>query len=176
MLASSRPVAVVSCVLALAAGGGCGLEAKPTSGRFVGTAPGVGASRSAFEPETIRLHPLTRLEIDDRGERRIEVFFEPIDRWNHGVKALGVAVLELYEFGGPSPDTRGGSRQLQLWRVDLSDPEANAEPYDRVTRTYHLTLADVPADLPPTRNLELRLRFTTIAGTQVEARYQLAMR
>ena len=169
--------------LAVAVGAGagsCGLGPKPTTGAM---APGGGGAdrrasapaRDPFEPRELRIHPLTRLEASpETGEPNIELYFELFDRWNHGVKALGSLVIELYETGGPASASRGGELQLKLWKVDLTDPDENAVPYDRVTRTYHLSLADLPVGFSSKRELRLSVRFTTMSGEQLMAVQRLA--
>lgn len=174
----TRPLLLLTCLGLVWLVPGCGLRAKPTTGAT--TTPAGGQTRRAsdpFEPRTIWVHPLTRIDADPKtGQPRIDVFFELRDRWNHGVKALGQVVLELYESSGPASASRGGPLQLRVWKVDLTDPDKNAEPYDRVTRTYHLSLADVPAGLPTDRDLELLVRFTTLSGKQLVGRYRFGVR
>jgi hypothetical protein len=165
-------LALCGAAALVAGASSCGLEAKPTRGATVREASGGrGGSvvyRNPFEPRELRVHPLTRLEISpETGEPNIELYLELFDRWNHGVKALGTLVIELYETGGPVGAARGGELQLKLWKVDLTDPDENAVPYDRVTRTYHLTLADLPAGFSARRDPRLSVRFTTTSGEQL---------
>ena len=65
------------------------------------------------------------------------------------------------------------NKQLKLWKVDLTDPDENAVPYDRVTRTYHLSLADLPSGISDRRDLRLSVRFTTTSGEQLVAVHRL---
>jgi hypothetical protein len=172
----SRPI-LLSLGVALAWVAGCGLHAKPTTGVTSQAAARTAGAKEPFEPETIRIHPLTRIDTNpETGAPQVDVYFELRDRWNHGVKALGQVVLELYETPGPGSATRGGPLQLRVWKVDLTDPDANAIPYDRVTRTYHISLAGVPTGLPADRDLELRVRFTTLSGETMSGAYRFSAR
>ena len=172
-----RPLLLLLSAVMACSASGCGLKAKPTTGTTTRATGGGQSGADPFEPRAIRIHPLTRIDIDPAtGAPRIDVFFELRDRWSHGVKALGQVVLELYETSGPASATRGGPLQLRVWKVDLTDPDTNAGPYDRVTRTYHLSLADVPPGLPADRDLELLVRFTTLSGEQLVGNYRFGPR
>jgi hypothetical protein len=164
-----------SCVIALLAVLSCAgcVRPKDPGGHAAETGRTTTAiARPAFEPTSVRVHPLTRL-LSDAGRRRIELHLELLDAWNHEVKALGTVVVELYQIGGPGADETGGPMQLRLWTIDLTDPDANSRPYDRVTQTYRLVLADVPEDLPSSEQLELYVRFNTPSGGLLTTSHRL---
>ena len=94
-------------------------------------------------PEKIVLHPLTRIGTDPNGKPALVVHLEMRDRFGQSIKALGRLRVELYK---PVSDGSGGVQaQDVVWNVDLSNPERNALLYDDlVTRTYTVTLGDLP--------------------------------
>jgi hypothetical protein len=124
------------------------------------------ASSGVFAPASMRIHPLTRVvAAPDGSGGRIELFLELLDRWNDPTKALGNLVVELY-----ASDARAGDRvQLQRWTVPLRDPDENAQAYDRVTRSYHITLADVPAEATEGRRPIINVRFASASGEVLTA-------
>ena len=122
-----------------------------------------------FAPETMRVHPLTRFTTDAvDGDPRIDAHFELFDANRDPVKALGLVSFQLYreDVGSGSPI------QLERWQVDLTDPAANAEPYDRVTRTYRLSLRGVPTSVTQTTRLLLLAQFTTPEGRTLSATHR----
>ncbi|MEM1424821.1 MAG: hypothetical protein AAGH64_12575, partial [Planctomycetota bacterium] len=138
------------------------------------TAPAVSpvglAYQHPFPPETLIVHPLTRLSKDQgTGRTRIEAHFELVDRYGHTVKALGEVVLELRSSDPGTATSAAGPRQVARWTKDMRTPDENARPFDRITRTYRLTLADLPASLPPEQNLTLIVRYTTDDGRVLSA-------
>ncbi len=143
------------------------------------TSTGTGAAeqpffRSPFPPETLAVHPLTRITQTDSGQPpRIEAHFELADRFGHGVKSLGTASVELRLADDASDGAAGGPRQLRRWTIEMLTPEEASRPYDRVTRTYRLTLVDLPAPLPPEENLVIAVRFTTAEGKRISGERRL---
>ncbi|MFG0293896.1 MAG: hypothetical protein ACF8MJ_12195 [Phycisphaerales bacterium JB050] len=123
-----------------------------------------------FAPETLRIHPLTRFVTDPvDGDPRIDAHFELFDTHRDPVKALGVISFQLYR----DDESSGGSPiQLERWQVDLTDPAANAEPYDRVTRTYRLSLRGVPESVSQSSRLLLLAQFTTPDGQTLSATHR----
>jgi len=145
--------------------GSCGVEVKPAQG----ASPVVGARSSVFAPVTLRIHPLTRFfPPGETPDGRIELYLELLDRWNDPTKALGDFVVELY-----APGDGGSERQVQRWNIPLRDPDENAGVFDRVTRSYHLTLADVPGEVRSDRQLAVRVRFTSAGGAVLVAAHAL---
>ncbi len=103
------------------------------------------------EPVRLRIHPLSRLERDDKNRLRLTCHLELADRAGHSGKWLGKVRVELYRPADPSGESvdpvamSGGERQSKYWEVDLTDPDQNALVYDDlVTRTYILPLVDLP--------------------------------
>jgi len=122
---------------------------------------------SAFEPVELRIHPLTRLrESPSAAGSAIDLYFELLDRWGHGVKSLGTLTVELRDIGV------GGQRepfQVRNWTIVLTDPDLNSEAYDRVTRTYRVVLEDVPSGADDT---QLLVRFRG-GSRQISAVYDI---
>jgi hypothetical protein len=158
-----RSAAAIACA-ALASLAACGLGAKPSAAaRSVGS----GTHAAAFEPIELRIHPLTRLRNTDSG-RSVDLYFELLDRFGHGVKSLGTLTVELRATGV------GGQRepfQVRTWTVEMVDPAASSAAFDRVTRTYHVTLADVPTG---DAGSSVRVRFRTGRGRDVTGTFALA--
>lgn len=126
----------------------CGFERKGGSGR--GPVSETRTGESAFAPVQLVVHPLTRVVKDQAsGEERIELHLELRDNWEDSVKWLGEVVLELFRDSPPVANAPSGIEQVKRWRVELSDPEANVKAYDRVTRTYRLTLIGLPQEKKP---------------------------
>lgn len=104
-----------------------GAEALEADG---GSAPGVGAVVSALRPVSLVVHPLTRLERDERGRARLTVQFELRDASGDSVKWLGVARVEASPAGG-------GGEPVGVVE-SLTTAEACASRFDWMTRTFAL--------------------------------------
>jgi len=134
----------------------------------------VGSTRVAssatlpFEPVELRIHPLTRIRESDGGlGQSIDLYFELLDRWGHGVKAPGTITVELRSVSA------GGQRepfQVRSWTVVLTDPATNSAAYDRVTHTYHIVLEDVPAGNGAS---EIAVHFRASGTRQISSTYEL---
>lgn len=169
-------VLLVPTVIALAS---CGIKPKgagaqpPT--RVGAEAPPVEGSEAwVFAPARVRLHPLTRLESAPRTENRaIEAHVELNDRWGHNTKGLGVFVFELYRDALEGNGANPGQEQINLWNLDLTDPEENAQAFDRVTRTYRATLTGVAEAASRTAGLTLRVTYRTPDGRQLSSTLRL---
>lgn len=95
-----------------------------------------------FAPTSIRVHPLTHLDIGDDGQPMIILHVELRDFWGEACKGVGSVVVELYR---PSTGPRAGLEVQELvWEVNLTDLQRNARLYDPATRTYRLQLANLP--------------------------------
>ena len=164
-LPCTRAIAPVCAAALLVAAPACAVRPKP-AGSPKNT--GAVAGTSAFEPVELRIHPLTRIrESSDGVGHSVDLYFELLDRWGHGVKALGTLTVELRAINA------GGQRepfQVRSWTVALSEPGVNSAAYDRVTRTYHIVLEDVPAG---SDGSELLARFRGSHGNQIVATYDL---
>lgn len=160
-----RLIAVAVCACIALAPASCSVAPKPTG---TSRSAGAGANGAAFEPVELRIHPLTRVrESATSTGSSVDLYFELLDKWGHGVKALGTLTVELRAIGA------GGQRepfQVRSWTVALSEPGVNSAAYDRVTRTYHIVLEDVP---PGTTGSEVLARFRTTGSRQISATYDL---
>lgn len=98
-----------------------------------------------FAPVSVRIHPLTRLRIDDRTERPvIEARVELLDVDGMTTRGLGFLTLMLgrsYQ-GGIAPE------DVIEWDCDLNDLSTNRLRFDDVTRTYLLRLDLNAGDVP----------------------------
>lgn len=131
--------------------------AKPRASPTTSPEPAVTASPALipaptpnpiFTPARVRIHPLTRFARPATpGEpARLHAHIELIDPWGLPVRALGVLRLiarfdpaEAARIAGELPEFPG----VLVWSIDMSDPDANATRfYDRVTRTYAVTLTN----------------------------------
>lgn len=143
----------------------CAVSPKPTG---ADRASASSLRALAFEPVAIRVHPLTRLTQDPgAATRSVDLYFELLDRFDHGVKGLGTLTVEL------RAASVGGQRepfQLRTWTVSLADPASSSNAFDRVTRTYHITLADVPPGSAPSH---LHIRFRTGRGRDLTDSFNL---
>ena len=170
-------LALVTAAFALAPSS-CGLQQKG-GGATTGKGPVIQLTEGdhPFAPVRLVIHPLTRVVRDPAtGEERIEVHLELQDRWEDSVKWLGVVVFELFREAPTAINGPGGHEEVKSWKVDLSQPEENSRPYDRVTRTYRLTLVGLPdshAYGASAGSMRLTARFTTIEGRTLTATYKL---
>lgn len=167
--------ALVGALIVLA---GC-VHSKPTgepASEDSGGSESSAVEAGVFAPERVRVHGLTRLVSATGTEpSRIDLHMELLDRYGHGVKALGEVRVELYEGSISGDRTREGAMQRRLWRLDLRDPAVNAEAFDRVTRTYWLILRDLPEEVlrDPAGVRELQVRFTMPGGREISTIHPL---
>lgn len=97
-----------------------------------------------FVPKTIRIHPISQAQVDAKGPR-ILCHVECRDRTGETTKAIGTLRVELLE---PSRTVEPGMEQIAAtWVTDLSDLETNDKLYDPATRTYRLSLRQLPGFL-----------------------------
>ncbi|TVQ62116.1 MAG: hypothetical protein EA378_06540 [Phycisphaerales bacterium] len=96
-----------------------------------------------FAGDSIRVHPLTQLELEPGRGVSLACHVEVRDRWGDTVKAIGVLQVQLYR---PVPGL-DAAREVQelVWDVDLNNLERNAAWFDPVTRTYRVRLTGLPA-------------------------------
>lgn len=94
-----------------------------------------------FVPTSIRIHPISQAQIDAKGPR-ILCHVECRDQTGETTKAVGVLRVEALE---PSRTVEPGMEQVAAaWVTDLSDLDNNAKLYDPATRTYRLSLRQLP--------------------------------
>lgn len=139
-------------VMVAAAVVGCTVVGGCETGR-----PARGPSASAegpFAPASMRIFPLTHMDVSAAGEPVIVLHIELLDRWGDSTKGVGLLTVQLVPgTGGADPATAA-----RTWDIDLADPEFNASVYDRATRTYRLQLGQVPAGLAGEGSSGFRLR------------------
>ncbi len=98
-------------------------------------------------PVTLHIHPLTRFG-SSNGQPVIIAHLELRDRFNQNSRALGRVRLQVRgNNSAPSGfDAETDSPSDSTWHIDLSTPGRNAEFFDDlITRTYVLTIGDLPA-------------------------------
>ncbi len=144
VMARSGAGGVVGCMVALGiALAGCGAEGPVVvDGGGVGIV-GARTPLGPFAPATMRVFPLTNVEVGDDGVARIVLHLELRDRWGDTTKATGGLRVRLYRsvegVSGPA-----GERQELVWDVDLNDLGLNAALFDPATRTYRIVLGELP--------------------------------
>lgn len=95
-----------------------------------------------FAPASMRIHPLTHLDVDAQNRPIIVVHVETRDRWGEPCKSVGDIIVQLNR---PALGANSGlEREDATWEVDLSDLDQNARYYDPATRTYRLQLSTPP--------------------------------
>ncbi len=173
-----RAATAAAAALAVVTATSCGIQPKGAGVRAAAAdslaAAPVGSDAWAFAPARVRLHPLSRLARGTRpNQRTVEAHVELLDRWGHGTKGLGTFVFELHRDALEGDGASRGQEQINLWILDLSDPEANARAFDRVTRTYRATLTGVADSASRAIGLTLRVTFRTPEGRQLTASIRL---
>jgi hypothetical protein len=171
---------LLACALALV---GCRASAPPDPAPHEEgarqRAPRV--TRYPFAPATLRIHPLTHVDIAGSSshskEQNSEVVlhFELLDRFGDSVKGLGTVTVELYK---PGPGMTPGIETQELtWDVPgMDDPEQNTRRFDVATRTYRVPLSAprwVYDAVTPARGpgwVKVRV-VMTVPGEGGEARY-----
>ena len=121
-----------------------------------------------FWPNSLRIHPLTRLAVDTQtGRAIIEVRLEFLDPQQHTTKGVGQVRIDLAT-SGTAADS---SPPLATWSWDLRDRSVNSALYDDVTRTYLLRLKVDSLELGP--QLELRAYYLSATGQRLQAIHTL---
>ncbi len=94
-----------------------------------------------FVPASIRIHPISQAQVDAKGPR-ILCHVECRDVMGETTKAMGSLRIEVLE---PSRTVEPGMEQVAAaWVTDLSELDNNAKLYDAATRTYRLSLRQLP--------------------------------
>jgi hypothetical protein len=101
-----------------------------------------------FAPRTVRVFPLTHVDIGPDSQPRLIVYVELRDRWGDSAKDVGTVEIRLY---GPrdASNPAGAEVQASKWEIDLTNLERNAAFFDPATRTYRFQLAKAPDWLRP---------------------------
>jgi hypothetical protein len=154
----------LAVVLAATVATGCKPDEASSPSPAALRTPDEGASaRWPFWPETMRLHPLTRLVLDvDSGDAVIESRIEFLDREEDTTKGWGRLRIDLHdESDGPNETARAE------WNLDLRDPGVNRQYFDDVTRTYLFRLELAPGQLP--EQPVLRAYFLAANGAELKS-------
>lgn len=96
---------------------------------------------AALAPTGLAIHPLTRIEMDEKGQPRLACHLELTDRSGQGVRWLGRFHVEVLRATGLAPTQ--GTREL-VYDMDLTSPDENAKGWDQITRTYVVLLGRLP--------------------------------
>ena len=104
------------------------------------------AMGNPFAAATLRVHPLTQLDVNPQKEDgthdpmpRIVLHVEMRDAYGDTVKALGTLRAELY--APVSGGEVGMETRIAEWeQAALRDPAQNARRFDQATRTYRIQL------------------------------------
>ena len=117
-----------------------------------------GSGMDMFAPVAMRIHPLSRVAIEDQAAR-LQARLELTDQMGDVTKGIGRVVLALFEYQLLLPGHRGP--HVGTWTVDLTTPEANRARWDAITRTY---LIEVPL---PAGSVKPKMRYV-LAATLTE--------
>jgi hypothetical protein len=100
------------------------------------------AASDELLPAHLTIHPLTRLGLDPEGHTALIAHIELRDRYNQVARALGRFRLRAL----PADVADAGDAPADsTWVIDLTTPDRNALMFDDlITRTYTLTLGDLP--------------------------------
>lgn len=111
----------------------------------------VPAGNNPFAPVSLRVHPLTHVQLEGDAKPSIICHVEVRDAWGDSAKCLGTLSIRL--FGPPAAAAAAGSaegaatagdREINRWDVNLNDLETNAAMFDPATRTYRIQLIGGP--------------------------------
>lgn len=136
-----------------------------------GEAAPVVRSEDPFAPTTLRVHPLTHVEMQgpglEAGKCMVVLHYELHDAWGDAVKSTGMLRVELYRPG--SGVTPGIETQDVAWDMPrMQEAEYNSGRYDPATRTYRVPLL-APAPVAEALKggagwIKLRVVFTPNRG------------
>ncbi|HEX2836909.1 MAG TPA: hypothetical protein VHN77_02150 [Phycisphaerales bacterium] len=139
------------------------------------SAPAQPADVIAFAPRSLRVHPLTHVDIQDPGgDGLLILHVELRDRFGDSVKGIGQLSVDLSS-GEPGTGFAQGSETRVRWDVpDIADPETSSRRFDPATRTYRIPLkspawvsrwlSDENERRGGPESLTLRVTFTPTAG------------
>ena len=108
-----------------------------------------------FAPTTMRIHPLTHVEMVEAGER-IVLHVEVSDGWGDTIKGVGDVQVNLRQSGARSLGQSG-----IRWDIDLRDLVTNVSYFDSVTRTYRFVLTGLPVWFTAEGRGRVRVLFRT---------------
>ena len=114
-----------------------------------------GSGMDMFAPVAMRVHPLSRVALEDKAAR-LQARLELTDQMGDVGKGIGTVALELFVYQPLLPGHRG--KRIGAWALDLSTPAANRARWDAITRTY---LFDV---LLPAGSVQPKTRYLLVAA------------
>jgi len=100
-----------------------------------------GEALALLLPAKIKLHNFTKIKPLFGGTipNGIDVWLEPLDRFDDTIKIVGELRFELYTFKPASGDHMG--EQMEFWQVRIATAAEQQQHWDRVARMYHFPLA-----------------------------------
>jgi hypothetical protein len=108
----------------------------------------------AYAPNSIHIHPLSRIRITESEDATIIVHISLLDGDGFACRGIGILTVKATT---PSGDF------LSEKIVDLQEAATNREHFDQVTRTYRVQFESISSDIKRT---QLRASFT-VAGDEV---------
>lgn len=131
-------IAVAATLLLLLSAVGC----QSSSGKGLSRGQDATGGVWPFQPRSIRVHPLTRLQTRD-GATVLETWIQLLDLDGYPVRGLGLLTVRL-ESAGP------GYMHQYAWTVDLESAKDADVRFDPVVNGY-LLLLEVDQHTLPTR-------------------------
>ncbi len=107
------------------------------------------ATEWAYAPNTIAVHPLSRIRVDENGETSVIAHIAMRDGDGFACRGVGMLTIRI-------TNTQG--ELIGEKTVDLQSQEVNRSCFDAVTRTYRLPFSTVN---PSTKEVRIRATFTS---------------
>lgn len=107
------------------------------------------ATEWAYAPNSIAVHPLSRIRIDEDNEASVIAHIVMLDGDGFACRGVGTLTIRITNTQGELVDEK---------TVDLSSQEVNRSCFDAVTRTYRLPVSAIK---PNTKEVRLRATFTS---------------
>jgi len=118
------------------------------------------ASEWAYAPNTIKVHPLTRMRVPDNKDEEPFVVVHVAFLDGDGFSCRGVGELRVEV-------NSNENRMLDEELIDLRDSETNRNRFDPVTRTYQLHFGNLPKDL---RSVNIRAYFSVVGNKELKSK------
>ena len=126
-----RIPSLIAAALVVSALSGCGGASTPGWSETAESATHDSGTRWPFWPVQMRLHPLSRLVVEEDGQILVEARLEFFEQDDNTTRAYGQVRLEVHDADG----IRTSDGQ-ESWNIDLRDLETNRARFDDVIRTY----------------------------------------